>query len=282
VLVATGGALVTLAAATLPLTGFAYESTAFHVAIDTAVSIVGLLAAWLLLGRFVESRSLRDLLLVGAFLMLLLANLGFSTAPAVVGESASEFATWTSTAGRLFGAVALVGAAFCPTGVQIRRRRAPLLMGICCAVIIGVTGVAVALLEPVLPTPVDTATLGDQSSLSQAAQAPLVSELLIAATVLFFLAALGFARGMRRSEDELTWWLAAATTLGGFAFLNYSLFPSLYSDWVYTGDLLRLAAYLALLAGALRQIGIYREKAALSAQASERERIARDIHDGLS
>ena len=55
-------------------------------------------------------------------------------------------------------------------------------------------------------------------------------------------------------EDELLRWLGPACALLGFARVNYLLFPSLYSGWLYTGDLLRTAGYACLLVGAAREI----------------------------
>ena len=42
--------------------------------------------------------------------------------------------------------------------------------------------------------------------------------------------------------------------LAAFARVNYLLFPSLYTEWAYSGDALRLGFYLLLLAGAAREI----------------------------
>jgi signal transduction histidine kinase len=72
------------------------------------------------------------------------------------------------------------------------------------------------------------------------------------------------------------------TTLLAFARLNYFLFPSIYSEWVYTGDFLRLAGYLVVLAGAFREIFGYQRVLAEAAVHSERRRIARQLHDGLA
>ena len=41
-------------------------------------------------------------------------------------------------------------------------------------------------------------------------------------------------------------WFAAGATLSAFARFNYFLFPSLYSDWVFTGDFLRLGFCLLM------------------------------------
>jgi len=99
---------------------------------------------------------------------------------------------------------------------------------------------------------------------------------------LFAVAAVAFTRRAERSGDEWARWLGVAMVLGAFARLNYFMFPSLYSEWVYTGDLLRLAWYLVLLVGAAREIQGYWRRLAGVAVIEERRRIARDLHDGLA
>ena len=71
-------------------------------------------------------------------------------------------------------------------------------------------------------------------------------------------------------------------TLAAFAHLNYLFFPSLYSDWVYTGDFLRLGFYLLILVGTGREIQTYWHRLAQVAVLEERRRMARELHDGLA
>jgi signal transduction histidine kinase len=63
---------------------------------------------------------------------------------------------------------------------------------------------------------------------------------------------------------------------------HYFLFPSIYSEWVYAGDVLRVAFYALILAGALREISAYQRELAEVAVHRERRRIARELHDGLA
>jgi signal transduction histidine kinase len=100
--------------------------------------------------------------------------------------------------------------------------------------------------------------------------------------VLYGAAAVGFTRRASREHDELATWFGVACVLAAFAYLNYFLFPSLYSEWVYTGDLLRLAFHLVLLLGAAREIAGYQRGLAEAAVVDERRRMARDLHDGLA
>ena len=60
------------------------------------------------------------------------------------------------------------------------------------------------------------------------------------------------------------------------------LFPSLYSDFVYTGDLLRLGCYLLLLVGAVREIRSFWELRTRAAVLEDAPADGRDLHDGLA
>jgi signal transduction histidine kinase len=110
---------------------------------------------------------------------------------------------------------------------------------------------------------------------------PLVGIELLGA-LFFMAAAVGFTRRAERTGDELLAWLAASAALASFARLNYAFFPSLYTQWVYLGDALRLASYVLMLGGAAREIARYHQSLADAAVAEERRRIAGNLHDGLA
>jgi signal transduction histidine kinase len=104
----------------------------------------------------------------------------------------------------------------------------------------------------------------------------------LAATLLFGIAAAGFARLAQRTDDELSRWLAIASVLGAFAWLNYFLFPSLYSHYFYAGDVLRLGFFLALFTGGALELRRTQHLLSTAAVLDERQTIARDIHDGIA
>ena len=70
--------------------------------------------------------------------------------------------------------------------------------------------------------------------------------------------------------------------IAAVAFVNYALFPSQFTELIYSGDLFFLAAVAAFGYGAVREIS--REEAAQirSAVLEERRRVARDLHDGVA
>jgi signal transduction histidine kinase len=109
-----------------------------------------------------------------------------------------------------------------------------------------------------------------------------VGTLQLALALLYLVAALGFARRHRFTEDELSAWLAVACILSAASHVNYFFHPAALSNWVYTGDAFRLGSYLALLIGAAREIASYWTSVVAAASLEERRRLARDVHDGLA
>jgi len=276
------GVLATLLVSALPFASFAYRSPSLHVAVETAAGLIALFTAYLVFGRFRWSGRRSDLLLTCALSLFAVANLFVSALPAALSSDANSgsFATWAPLAGRLAGAALFAASAFgADRRVRSTSRSAALaLFG--CGAAVGVIAAVVAGFSSSLPRGIDPTMSPHESPVI--AGEPAVVALQLVAMVLFAAAAVGFWRRGLRSDDELMRWLAAGSVLAAFAALNYFLFPSLYSEWIYTGDVLRIAFYLLLLAGAAREIGGYWRNAAHAAVLEERQRLARDLHDGLA
>ena len=285
--VLTGGvamvaAVFTLAVVALPSVRFGYRSPALHVALETANALVALLVGYLVYGRFRESRRIQELLLVLALCTVAVANLILTAVPFAVAIGRGEdFNRWAAVGIRLLGTLLLTAAALVPPAATVDTQRARRVV-LTLAVAVGTVAVAGLVWGNELPPTVDPSVpLGDGSPPMVVAH-PAVLVIQGVGAVLYGVSAVAFTRQAGRSADELFRWVAAGCVLAAFARVHYLLFPSLYSEYVYSGDVLRLGFYLFLLAGAAREIGSYWALRTRAAVLEDRRRMARDLHDGLS
>ena len=280
--VAVGAIAFTVAVITLPFVRFAYRAPALHVALETTNALIALLVGYLVYGRFRQSRRLQDLLLVLALGTVAIANLALTALPsAVTIGSGDEFSRWAALTTRFLGTLLLTAAALAPAHRKLGRSHtvaAVLLLGGLVA-IVAATGLVWGGDLP--PTVDPTADLGDATHPRLVAH-PLVLAAQVVGAVLYAVAAVAFSRRSDRRQDELFRWVGSACVLAAASRVHYLLFPSLYSDYVYTGDLLRLGFYLLLLVGGVREIRSYWELRTRAAVLETRRRMARDLHDGLA
>jgi signal transduction histidine kinase len=277
-LAATFTALVVL----VPRFDVAYRSPVMHVAIETVAAVAGLVASYLALGRYRLSERLADLLLGLSFLVLAVGSLFFSVLPAALsGHDVTQFSTWAPVMSGLVGAIGVALSAF-----SRGRLRPGVASGaavgsaflVVVALIAAVTAVLASRLPVAISQTLSPVEGGRQLVIGQ--PAVLAVELLTAA--LFALATVGFVNRARSDRDELMLPLAIATVVAAFASFNYFLFPSLYSQWIYAGDILHFSFYLIILTAVARELNSYWRGLAETAALEERRRIARDLHDGLA
>jgi signal transduction histidine kinase len=275
-----GAALTLVAAFWLP---FADRRPSLHVAIETGAGLVALLAAYLLLGRFARTGGLMDVVLGSALAMFGMANLAFAAVPTIVSpDSLGTSATWGALASRVLAAGVFAAAPFVPDRVDARPRRTLVAALLVVAAVLATIALVVWATPSPDPVGIGAADAPAEGGAPSEAAHPALRLVQLTATLLFVVAAAGFARRAARTADELTRWLAPASALAAFSAFNYFLFPSLYSAWVSTGDMLRLGFYLLVLVAVAREIGAYQREHAEAAVLEERRRIARELHDGLA
>ncbi|MDP9293903.1 MAG: histidine kinase, partial [Actinomycetota bacterium] len=279
---ATAAAVFTLLVSVTSVVEFAYRSPALHVATETAAALISLVAAQLIYSRFRTGLQLSDLCLAAALFVFAVSNLCFSAIPAIAHSRPGHFQTWVPVAGRLLGAALIAAAPFIQPRPVHRPRSAAMRTLVACLVVLATIVVAVALAGDRLPEAIEPGLSPAGSNHPRIVGNATVLGVQFITMLLFSAAAVGYTRRATRTADELDRWLAIATTLGAFASLNYFLFPSLYSEWFYAGDVLRLAFYLALLVGGALELRRTREALATAAVFEERQRIARDLHDGVA
>lgn len=259
---------------------FGYRSPSLHLVVDTVDACVALLVAYLLAGRFVRRRRLQDLLLAQSLVLLAVAGTGLSWVTESLSEDSDGILdVWLPLTLRVIGAVLVAAAALVSPA-----REVPSISG-WWAVAVPVTVVVLVswVLWTVrfrLPVALDQAvneaahpTVSAVHSLFVAAQG--------AAALCFFLASIAFTLRAADRVDPLLRWLGPGCALAAFARVNYALFPSLYTDWFYTGDLLRTGFYMLLLIGASREIKQYWDAYSRMAVLEDRRRLSRELHDGL-
>jgi signal transduction histidine kinase len=281
-LVIVGAGVFTLLVSVFGVINFAYRSPTLHVAVETASALISLLAAQLVYARFRRSLDRRDLLLTAALMLFAGANLFFSALPAITGGQPGSFDTWAPTVAGAIATALLAAAVFISPRAVRRPTVAARRVAAIGALVLAAIAAASVLAQDWLPRAIDPSLSPDGLSRPRIVGEPAVLVLQLVVMALFIAAAIGFARRNARTGDPLALWFAIGATLGAFARLNYFLFPSLYSDFFYTGDLLRLGFFAALLVGGTQEIRLAQRELAQAAVLDERRRLAREIHDGIA
>lgn len=274
------GVVGTVAFAAIDGLGFGFHAPELYAGIETAAAVIAILAAYLIAGRYRRAAALRDLALVVAFLLLAVGNLAFLTVPAMAGEGSGWVTGWAAPAARLLAAIALAVAALAPdVRLGAPRKGAAVGTGLAAAGLLAIVGGGVALSLPELPG-TSLAAAGTDTPQIEGPAAFLALQAMTGA--LFAVAAGGFAVQARRRYDRLLGWVALACVLAAFSRVHELLFPAVTNEWVMSADLLRLGMYVALLMGALGEIGAYQRLLAEASALEERRRVARELHDGLA
>ena len=273
VLAASGAALVAVGL-TLVVTGadvrLVSAGSSAQVALDSIAATTGLLLAFLVYGRFRESRSQRDALLCAALLVLGAGNAVLAVGPVIAGGQSLPSASALS--GLWAGGLFAVGTWAPADTIDVsRRRRVPLELGALVALVLaGSWGLSALLPREGLYS---TDTFGGPDALLTGVQ--------VVAALAFAVTAVGWCRPSVQG-DRIAGLLAVAAVLAAVSRVDFALAPSAGSDWVTAGTLLRMGFYLSLVCASVVEIRTYWRRIAEVAVLEERRRIARDLHDGLA
>ena len=273
------GIAVTALISFVPFIHFAYRSPSVHLVLETVAALIALLAAYLLFGRFRTSRRANDLALIYPLGLFAANNVFVSFVSR--GSTPGALEGWVPPIVGLIAAATFAVAAFVPPRMVESPVGAARFVAAASIGTLSVVALVASVFSSLLPQVVEPAAV-DPTDVPALAGHPLLLATFAAAAVLFGAASVGFARAAARDADELMMWFSGGAALAGVASLHYFLFPSRSSDWVYSGDVLRIGLYLLLLVGAAREIERYWEERARAAVLEERRRLARDLHDGLA
>lgn len=246
-------------------------------ALEGVQGMIALLVAFLLYGRCQRSRAAVDAVLLSGFLLLACNSILVVVDLVVLpGTPPADGVVWGRVLLRFAGSLAIALAAVLPLRVSFDRVRAPItaLAGVAvCAAI------AMTVAEDHLP---EAVRMGGPPSALVVGSHPLVRVALVAQLLLASVAAWGFYRRASRERDVLVSALAVASVVNAASFLAFTGRPSLYTDHVHVGDVLRVLFWLVVLGGAAGEVAAFWRSERDLAVLEERRRVARELHDGLA
>ena len=289
--VAVVSAMATAFVIVNPYARFVYGYPELQGAFDTAASLIAASGTVLAVARLQWRGGTPDLILASMLSLIALSDAFFATIPALTGLSGSNVAASSAMVSRSLGSLLFGFAAFVPVRPirQTGRARAAAAIGVpgCLTLTFFLTRIAArsapaaAVVSPSAGTTVRPG-LDPGHLLPGLDPGHLLPGLEITAAVLSALAAFGYLRRSRRFSDGLSGWLAIAAVFAVAEHVNYFLYPSLSTRVISAGDAFRLCFYVVLLIGAMCEIRSSWIALSEARVASERRRIACDLHDGLA
>ena len=278
------GVALTIAVAWSSGIGFAYAAPAARASLETAVTLVGGLVAFLVFGRFRWSGDSDDLAIALALALLALNYPLFVGLPTLFTHQAEDASYWlylithAGSASLLCWAALASGHEMAPEsfaerhGDAVSGRWAVGMSIACTALVFGLLALFGFDPDAHHAQPVATG-LFDQ---------PGVSAARLLTSVLFLIAAMGFSRRSQRTSDRLIGWLGIGCALLAVGDLAYGLFPPVVHSELHFGDVFRLAAVLVFAIGAIAEIRAYWLEIHQLARSEARRAVAADLHDGVA
>jgi signal transduction histidine kinase len=245
-------------------------------AIETVITIAAICTARLLVANFQRSGRLPDLLLLCAVVAVALTDFVYCAAPALIGGTKAESGGGARLACELIVSAAFAAAAFAPGKlISYPHRR---LIGPA-ALAGAATVVMVELLEEATGSrwSASLQEIGIQGAMGH----PVELAVNVVAAIVLLASGFAFLRRAQRGAIRCALLAAASFLLAG-ARLQYLAVPAVATNWISPREGLRLAAYAMLLGSAYWEYARAHRADAVAAISSERERIARELHDGLA
>jgi signal transduction histidine kinase len=270
-------AAATVAIGLLPSLRTASGQPSVQAALETAVSLTGLLTAFLIAIRLRRRLLLSELVLAAALVVLVVSNLLFGTVPALTGLTRPE-EVLPGIAGGVLGALLFALAAFAPG----RRLARPGRVTAGAAAALAAAALGAYLMRAQAAGQLPHLLTGTASAVPGARGLPLLpgAELLLA--VAYGLAGAGFLARYHRLGDEFAGWLSVAAVVSAGSHVSGFLYPVLVVRPEYVSEAFRLLFYAVLLTGAVREIWSYWRALPAAAVREERRRIGHDLHDGMA
>ncbi len=243
-------------------------------ALEMMLTLFCFSAAWLLRAQFLDSRRVRDLLLLCVTLALGLMNLCLNALPAALDLRSGAYLAAAGVWGQLFEAGIFAAAAAISADRVLARPAHPTRVGL----ILGVGPLAAGAVGGLLMS-----QLGLNLGVRAGATGEVIRLVLALATSgLLTFAAIMLVRQNLRRPDRVVALLAIAGLLLASAALSPVSMRSLARGEVSTGTAMRMIATALLLWAAVVLERRVRARAVRAAALAERRRVARDLHDGIA
>ncbi len=262
-------ASITALVVVIPPVHFAYPYVGAAVAVSAFASASALAICVLFFTRYRRDPNNVDLLISFLFGLTALVE---AVLPLIEGGSTTRsLAFWSRLTTRMVVAFGLCLAAWMPArwrAVQANGRRFSAAVFVATTAIVLVTVVQL----PMLP-----AAQSDGNAVTHDIS---IRGMRILGAILLLAAAIGFVR--RSRSGQLWTWLAIASVALACGRFNDFLYPTLQVNVLTTADLFRLAGQTVLLLAAAHELSEFWARHTAEAKASERRRLAAELHDGLA
>jgi signal transduction histidine kinase len=241
-----------------------------RVALETVIALSALVAGGRLIANFRRDHEWRGLLVLCTVLAMLLTDFATGAAPTLLGLHDLRFGSSAWLGGGLVAGVALTAAALSPAEAVAGPRE---LTGLTLVLSLGSAVFAGLLIEITASGASSTSVPHDDRAIALGIHT--VSAVLLGLAAVAFLAEC-------KSGDTASALLAGAAILLAGANLQYLAIPAPHTAWVTPREGFRLGAYALILGFAQVRHARLRREETYAALRSERDRIARDLHDGLA
>ena len=252
----------------------AAEPSTLYAMTETLLTLFVLGAAWLVRRRFMRTRRRSDLLLAMAVIVFGLVHLIACAVPAALSLPADGYLSDFDLCGQLLTYTLIAFAAFAShKSSLVGVRRTDAVLAAAGATLVGVAAGAAYVLK--------TELISTRVSEGSPTSHPLAIVLIGAAVGLLVAAGAGFARNARAGRRRDHWpfaWAAALMAAALLSQLNGAYAPGYDS----AADALRLIGFGLVVGAGYRWELQVRRVAARAAAIAERQRVARDLHDGLA
>lgn len=257
----------------------AYQLPALRATAESLITVLALLAALLFRAQFAHTRRLRDLILFGALVTFTAVELVFGVLPAALELHSSGQSGAALQSAQLLIAAAIAAAALTPSNKLVAWDRRPVASALALSL---VAFGAAELCGLLIRSELIVVTARPVTGIGHALGHPVALIVVVLTCGLLAVAAVGLARRGKVERDDALTLLAGGVLLLAAAKLFFLPVPWFGLQWITPREGLRVLAFGLIAAAAARQERAVRARMVRAAEIAERQRVARDLHDGIA